>query len=332
MSRPKLPSASDLEPFPHRWQDACRAVLTLYCDLPGNRKGGMAMKMTRLRNEIMEDFDTSDHRGRIPDKALGRESLEHWMKGTTYLSDAKFQYVDRWIRKMRRTEVFSGIMRDLVDFKEINHRNTFVELYSRSAVEAFFKISDDVLIEQQGVLYLSELLQVPKASSAEGYSRYAALADYRQIALYIRTASKRSASITVAYIDVPISTLRADPDPANWAVCFGYLTIIGSDDHTTTIDAVMHLFRNGFPGYPSGGTSTSEVSIYLTKAQLQTSWFPQICTQNITGHYTLEQPRIGLASGFEFEEKEGLCRFTRTVDFPNISIFLANLTNSYLIW
>src|SRR3546814_5279772 len=63
--------------------------------------------MTKLRHKIMADFDTWDGSSRIEDQSLGREDLEHWMKGS-YLSVTKFQYVDYWIRDRKSTRLNSS--------------------------------------------------------------------------------------------------------------------------------------------------------------------------------------------------------------------------------
>lgn len=105
-----LPPTRTIEPFSKRWQDTCRAAITLYCDLPENRSGDKAMRMTRLRDAIMNDFDEWNRAKRKRDQALGRTDLEHWIKGKNYLSDFKFQYVDRWIRTFRNTESFRDVL------------------------------------------------------------------------------------------------------------------------------------------------------------------------------------------------------------------------------
>jgi hypothetical protein len=86
MSLVSLPAASTLDGFPRRWQDACRSALLRYCDLPENRRRGQAMKMTRLRNLIMEDFNTLGGEGLIKNETLGREHLEHWVTVSSWIA------------------------------------------------------------------------------------------------------------------------------------------------------------------------------------------------------------------------------------------------------
>src|SRR3546814_18880421 len=77
--------------------------------------------MTKLRHKIMADFDTWDGSSRIEDQSLGREDLEHWMKGS-YLSVTKFQYVDYWIRKYRNDTILASVLDSLIKYKEDGYR------------------------------------------------------------------------------------------------------------------------------------------------------------------------------------------------------------------
>lgn len=287
--------------------------------------------MTRLRNEIMKDFDVFEGTKLVPDRSLGREDLEHWIKGGNYLSVTKFQYVDRWVRKKRRDPEISYIFSDLINLKELEHRKVFTELYARET-DTYFSIYGRQFPQLEGKLYLSEVIQAPEASSAEIYSRYAALSDYRQIAIYFREVGDRSASISVAYLDTPISSLRPNPATKNWTECYGYLVLVGYDQLKANFSATLHLFRSEFPGYPHSGTSTSMMSLYFADYALMTEWFPQICSQNITGNHKLERP-----DSFPPRERgdvlEGSCRFEDSASkFPELIEYMSKLTNKYILW
>src|SRR3546814_14540393 len=77
----------------------------------------------------MADCDTWDGSSRIEDQSLGREDLEHWMKGS-YLSVTKFQYVDYWIRKYRNDPILASVLDSLIKYKEDGYRKIFSELYT----------------------------------------------------------------------------------------------------------------------------------------------------------------------------------------------------------
>lgn len=287
--------------------------------------------MTRLRHEIMEDFDTFEGGKRIPEPSLGREDLEHWMKGGNYLSVTKFQYVDRWIRTKRNDPEIAHVFSDLNDLTEADHRRVFTQLYAREP-GIYDEIYGHEIDDLEGRLYLSEILQAPEAASAERYSRYVALSDYRQVAIYFRSIGNRSASITVAYLDTPASALRPNPPNKNWAVCFGYLVFVGYDGNRSLFSATLHLFQNAFPGYQHAGSSTSMMSIYAGEDLLVTEWFPQICSQNLTGQHKLDRPQ-SLPKREERNELEGICRFKDSDGkYEEIREHLSNLTNRYLLW
>jgi len=285
------------------------------------------MKMTRLRNVIMADFDTIENGKPVPDRSLGREDLEHWMKGKNYLSVTKFQYVDRWIRLHRNDEIFSGILTDLLEFKEAAQRKSLVELYARDSSNSLEEAGRSLPF-LEGNIFLSEVLDVPAASEAAHYSRYSALSDFRQIAIYFRTLGQRSASVTVVYIDKPISQLNPRPSTEQWSVCFGYLTLVGQDEIMLMSDAILHTFRGEFPGSANAGTSVSNVSLYFMDEYFSTSWFSQICSQNLTGHHELMLPDdIGT------KNISGRCEFKKSSHIGDeISNHIKSLTNRYLIW
>jgi len=211
MPSPVLPPVFSMDSFPRHWQGVCRAALTRYCEHPDKIAANRPMGMTRLRNEIMTDFDGWDAGIRVPDRSLMREDLEHWMSGKTYLSTTKFQYIDRWIRLNRRKYPLSEVLYGLVEYKEAQNRKTFSELYCRDYEDGVDDVDGVLSALSRGVVF-SEILKAPEAASADPLSRVVTLSDFRQIILHFKDYSEKSISVSAVYIDTPISDLNPNPE------------------------------------------------------------------------------------------------------------------------
>lgn len=329
MQRLSLPPASKVEPFSQRWQDACRELVRLYCRLPSKlQANGEPMGMTAFRHEVMADFDVWDGKRRLEDRALGRQELEPWLRGETYLTAPKFQYIDRWMRLNHRRNVSLGIYEPVVAEKERSHQRLLHELYGING-DDFDDYQDDI-DKILGRTFLSPIIDVPHASDAARYSRYSKLADYRQFCIHIRSVNGRSALVTAIYFDQPFSQLKPDISDKEWAVCFGHVNFSEVIIEGSVYRGVMHLFRGEFPGHDHGGTSVS--SLWLQKEwddpgdTLRTDWYPQVGSQRITNGEEMEGPRKadGKRHEFTLEQAGG--------QYPALTELVQNLTNKYLLW
>ncbi|MPT47981.1 MAG: hypothetical protein E2598_06115 [Sphingobium sp.] len=332
MTTGEIRAASTLDVFSRRWQDACRFVIMFYCNLPEKRRRGEPMKMTLLRHEIMEDFDTFENGKRVMDRSLGREELDHWIKNENYLSTTKFQYVDRWIRKIYLECKYDHIFDTVIEYKQEFNMAALTGLYSRHAKYPYEQNSmwHDSLA---GHLFLSDILKAPEASKAAAYSRYSMLSDYRQIALYFDRFHEGSISVTAAYLDAPLSDLRKEPDMRQWPISFGYVTIEGDDEFLPCSHGVLHMFRDAFPGHHPSGTSVSQFTLYPGDDKLHTTWFPQVGSQNLTGFHHLETPALNLEQSDGFAGALGNLKFHKQEDGTSkIKEYIKNLKNRYLIW
>ncbi|HEY9579659.1 MAG TPA: hypothetical protein VIR65_07305 [Rhizorhapis sp.] len=292
------------------------------------------MGMTKLRHKIMADFDTWDGSSRIEDQSLGREDLEHWMKGS-YLSVTKFQYVDYWIRKYRNDPILASVLDSLIKYKEDGYRKIFSELYTWEEGKLFNEIKGH-LNDISGSIFCSEVI------SAEGtkgsISPNSLFGEYRQIIIYFREVSHSSISASILYVDTPISQLRLNPSKRDWVACFGYLTVSSkSNEMYSTISGPMHVFRDRTKGYHMAGESISHFQLFLQDLEFQTHWYPQIASRRTTrGHPNEIDPKIPELTPSEEEKglnKSGI-RIFRKINFSHEELekYLFSLKNKALIW
>jgi hypothetical protein len=96
------------------------------------------------------------------------------------------------------------------------------------------------------------------------------------------------------------------------------------------------MFRSEFPGGYSAGSSVSEMTIHWYDNTFITGWYPQVCSQNITGYEVQKPPNIEVQSDDGFINFDGSCHFAKIPmedeslgEFRN---YVSNLTNRYMIW
>lgn len=292
------------------------------------------MGMTTLRHKIMADFDTWDGSTRVREPSLGREDLEHWMKGT-YLSVTKFQYVDYWIRKNRNIHPISQVLDDLIDYKEDEYRKRFSELYTAD----FSESADDIdhhLDELNGAIFYSDIVKIPKVSDDIQDRHSMMLGGKRQIAIFFREHSHYSSSITAAYLENPISDLRPNFAKRDIVICFGYMTVEKKGyGQFETISGPLHVFRDRARGSYLSGTSVSQCIIQMHDYEMRTTWYPQLASQFSENSYMadLKAPALQNVDDEGEFSNIGTLRLRRSIDLNDKLLeYVKSLKNRYLVW
>lgn len=107
-------------PYSYRWKSLCREILIEFQKHLSALAGG-AVKWERVRRLIMKPYDT--YEGEVlleEDTRLRRQDLEYWIKNDSNMDDAKFAFVDLFIRKEL---IHNNYGLDSVISKIIDHRD-----------------------------------------------------------------------------------------------------------------------------------------------------------------------------------------------------------------
>lgn len=115
--------------FPLEWKVLCRTVLEAYRSIRQEELGYKRLGWTIIRDEIMSPVDIKNSDGSTErDDRLTRQDIEAWQNGGE-LTDAKFQFVDLFIRKLESDKKYENLFDKIQASKSMHQMSALAELY-----------------------------------------------------------------------------------------------------------------------------------------------------------------------------------------------------------
>lgn len=122
--RPKAPPPS----YPGELKAFSLEILNAYRKTLGKMTARKTVGWTVVRNLIMEAEDADHPTGFDP--RLTRDDLEAWSRGISTPSDAKFYFIDRFIKRKEIAGEFDDIRRELSEIRQAYRRTLFDRILS----------------------------------------------------------------------------------------------------------------------------------------------------------------------------------------------------------
>ena len=272
-----IPPVPGSEDTPKAWKEACRRILIRYANEPARFGRGKPKSAGKIRNEIMQDFDTFTEKGTpIENRLLTRNTFTHFFKSGTNLNETSFKFVERFVRNLQPTDWYIEVFEEIISYRKQLHKSALMDLYSTRNIENLNYLTK-ILVDLEGSLFLSPKLNNPTIIESSVPQHHMLGAPY--VALYIGMCSSGVADATAIYSRKPFSDLR----PADWdnLVKFhGYLIPfkIWEDSGETNTWFKLNLHRRAYTGSAMGIFSTcSTIKIFLPWKSMMVGWEGMAC-------------------------------------------------------
>lgn len=123
--------SANITPSTEEWKALCFEILKEIAEQERQRLGFKQFGMSLLRDLVMQDFDRKSGvklAGR--ERAFSHKDLDYW-ENTGRISDAKFVYVDHFIRKISFDGEWSDILDEIKDVSDRTLAQSFGTIYGR---------------------------------------------------------------------------------------------------------------------------------------------------------------------------------------------------------
>ncbi len=204
--------------FPTDWKLIVREIVELYQEQEG--KGDKVLGFTKLRDRIMEQEDITEDGKRVRDSALTRQDLQNWILYGKVLTDPKFWFVDKFVRRLQISD--DQVMEKMQAYIESRHADVLSHIFQtqhrahRQELKKFADIASDRFL-------VSAVLPDDQAALFSSKNRHGDLVDVRQMGLLIRASTTTIFGLTLVYSDQPLTVSNFGEILSSVVIKYGYL-------------------------------------------------------------------------------------------------------------